>query len=45
MTSIRLLHVWHHSGILREAAGTKEDESKGDQYLHELAGLEFLRIV
>jgi hypothetical protein len=32
---------WHPSAILREAAGTK-DESKGDQYLHELVGLEFL---
>ena len=32
----------HRSAILREAAGTKEDESKGDQYLHELVGLEFL---
>jgi len=33
---------WHQSAILREAAGTKEVESKGDQYLHELVGLEFL---
>jgi len=32
---------WHPSPIPREAAGT-EDESKGDQCLHELVGLEFL---
>jgi len=33
---------WHQSAILREAAGAKEDEFKGNQYLHELVGLEFL---